>query len=113
MKDPQNFVYVADEDLNKIGNVDVKQKKKPGILKFLSQAYKDNKEYKKYKKEHAKQEKKFYKALENIKLTPEQLKNAKQLQKNTFMTFNKVDENSQKFSESIEALGLTLNQPLV
>ena len=31
---------------------------------------------------------------------------------NTFKTFNKVDENSQKYSESIEALGQSLQYPI-
>ena len=35
----------------------------------------------------------------------QQVKDAKRLQKNAFRTFNKVDDNSQKYSESVEALG--------
>ena len=34
------------------------------------------------------------------------------MQKNTFRTFNKVDDNSQKFSESIEAIGQSAAYPI-
>ena len=68
--------------------------------------------YKKYKETTAPAEKRFYQAVETLKLTPEQLKDAKRLQKNTFMTFNKVDEKSQKYSENVEALGQSIGYML-
>ena len=45
-------------------------------------------------------------------MSEEQIKDAKRLQKNAFRTFNKVDENSQKYSESVEALGEATSYPL-
>ena len=59
-----------------------------------------------------KEERKFYKAAEELELTPEQIKDAKRLQKNAFRTFNKVDDNSQKFAESIEAFGQSVAFPI-
>ena len=112
MKNPNNFVYVSDEQADEIKDVKVKREKKQNIFKFLITAYKNNKEYNKYKKTIGKDERRFYKATEKIKLSEEQLKDAKRLQKNTFRTFNKVDENSQKFAESIEALGQSLAYPI-
>ena len=40
---------------------------------------------------------------EFLELSEEQLKDARRLQHNTFKTFNKVDEMSQRYSEDIEA----------
>ena len=40
------------------------------------------------------------------------MKDAQTLQRNTFKTFNKVDEKSQKYSESIEALGQAIALPV-
>ena len=69
--------------------------------------------YNNYKKTVGKEERKFFKAVEDIKLSPKQTEQAKQLQKNTFRTFNKVDENSQKYAESIEALGQSIGYPII
>ena len=41
----------------------------------------------------------------NINLDEQQIKEAKNLQLKTFETFNEIDEMSQKYSESIEAMG--------
>lgn len=110
-KDPNNFAYVEDEKADKMK--DTKQpdeKKKLNFFKFLVQAFKDNKKYTKYMKTKGIEEKKFHKALEKAELTPEQIKKAKTLQTNTFKTFNKVDEMSQTYSESVEAAGQMVQQ---
>ena len=106
MNNPSKLVYVSDENIADLKDVNVIQDRKEGLFKFLTHAWKNNKEYNQYKKTTAKQEEKFYKAIETLELTPEQIKDAQTLQRNTFKTFNKVDEKSQKYSESIEALGL-------
>jgi Sec7-like guanine-nucleotide exchange factor len=74
--------------------------------------YKNNKEFNKWKKTEGLKEKNHIKAMEGIELTEEQLKDAKSLQHSTFKTFNKVDESSQKYSESVEALGQSIQYPL-
>lgn len=112
IKNPENFVYVDDEKIANIKDFELTQKKKEGIFSFLKNAYKNNKEFEKYKKTTAKDEKRFYKAVETLKLSDEQLKDAKILQRNAFRTFNKVDENSQKYSENIEALGQAIMYPI-
>ena len=112
LQNPQNFVYVSDEKANEIKDAEIKQKKKLNTISFLLKAIKDNKEYNKYKKNLGKKEQKFYKATEKLKLSPEQLNDAKRLQKNTFRTFNKIDDNSQKFAESIEAFGQAVAYPI-
>lgn len=113
MQHPEQLVYVDDKDIAHIKDVNVPEPKKQSFFNFIKNIYNDLQEYNKYKKNGAQEEKRFYKALEKIELTPEQLKDAKRLQKNTFRTFNKVDENSQKYSESIEALGQAVAQPLL
>ena len=112
MNNPNNFVYVSDEQADEITDARVKPREKMNVFSFLVKAYKDNKEYMKYKKTIGKDERKFYKAAEKLELSEQQLNDAKRLQKNTFRTFNKVDENSQKYAESIEALGQSLAYPI-
>ena len=112
LNNPNNFVYVDDSKINDIKDFELKSNKKQNVFSFLKNAWKNNREYNNYKKTVGKEERKFFKAVEDIKLTPEQLKEAKKLQKNTFRTFNKVDENSQKYAESIEALGQSIAYPI-
>lgn len=112
LKHPEQLCYVSDEKTGKITDIEVKSDKKTGLFKFLKDAWKNNKEFNKWKENEGVQEKKIAKALEQIDLTDEQIKDAKRLQYNTFKTFNKVDENSQKYSESIEALGQSLQYPI-
>lgn len=112
MNNPERLVYVPDEKTGEIKDIQISNEKK-GFFKFMKEAWKNSKEYDKWKKNEGAQEKKLSKALENIELTDEQLKEAKRLQYNTFKTFNKVDEKSQKYAESIEALGQSIQAPLV
>lgn len=112
LNNPSKLVYVSDENIADIKDFSVQQEKKESLFSFHMNAWKNNKEYNQYKKGRAKEEEKFYKAVETIDLTPEQIKQAEILQRNTFKTFNKVDEKSQKYSESIEALGQALALPI-
>lgn len=105
MQNPEAFVYVDDKKANEVKDFEINTTKKQSLIEFLKSAYKNNKEYEKHQKTTAKAEKRFYKAIEDLELSEEQIKDAKQLQKNAFRTFNKVDDNSQKYSESVEALG--------
>lgn len=113
-KNPEQLVYINDEKVNAEidNNIGIKPEKKPNFFKFLWQVYKDDREYKKYQKTQGLEDKKRNIALEKIKLSEEQLAEAKALQANTFKTFNKCDTMSQKYSENIEALGNALKEPL-
>lgn len=113
-KNPEQLIYVDDEKVNAeiTDNIEIKNKKRPNFFKFLWQVFKDNQTYKKYQKTEGLEDKKFNKALEKIELSDEQLAEAKVLQRNTFKTFNKLDEMSQKYSENVEAVGNALKQPL-
>lgn len=112
MENPANFVYVSDEQAEEITDANAKPQKKQNLFSFLIKAYKNNREYNNYKKTIGKDERRFYKAAEELELSEKQLSDAKRLQKNTFRTFNKVDENSQKYAESIEALGQSIAYPI-
>ena len=113
MNNPDTLVYVDDEKASQIKEAKpVEEKKKPNIFKFLLQVIKDNKEYEQYKKTEGLKDKKLHKAIEKLQLTDEQLKEAKALQQNTFKTFNAVDEKSQTYAESVEALGQSIQMPV-
>ncbi len=113
-KNPEQLIYIDDEKVNAeiTDNIEIKSKKRPNFFKFLWQVFKDNQAYKKYQKSEGLEDKKFNKALEKIELSADQLREAEILQRNTFKTFNKVDEMSQKYSENVEAVGNSLKQPL-
>ena len=112
LNNPNIFIYADDEKAAALQYVTVEPYKKTNMFKFLKNAWKDNKEYLEYKKNESKFERKLQKSIEQIELSPEQIKNAKRLQKNTFRTFNEVDEKSQKYAENIEALGQSVAYPI-
>lgn len=106
LNNPAELVYVDDKETAGMNDVKLqKRPKKPNIFKFFIQLVKDNSEYNKYMKTTGQEELKRHKAIEKIELSPEQLAQAKALQNNVFKTFNKVDEMSQTYSESVEAMG--------
>lgn len=104
LNNPESLVYV-DDDKAKNENVQVQKEKNKNYFARLKEVFDNYKEYKNYLKENITDIKQKQKAQEQIELTPEQIKRAKQLQNNVFKMFNKVDENSQKYSESTEAMG--------
>ena len=112
IKNPEQLVYVSDEKTGEIKDIEIKSHKKQSIFKFLKNAWKNDRDYKKWKKNEGAIEKNYTKALENIEFTEEQIKDAERLQQNTFKTFNKIDENSQKYAESLEALGQSIQYPI-
>ena len=112
MKNPEQLVYVADEKTGNIKDIDFKPHKKDNVFKFLKEAWKNDRDYKKWKKNEGAIERNYSEALDNIEFSEEQIKDAKRLQHNTFKTFNKIDEKSQKYAESLEALGQSMQYPV-
>lgn len=102
---PASYIYYSDEEINAVDESKIKLKKeeKDNIFKFIPKIIKEYKEYKKYVKENDEKDKKYNKALKQIEITKEQEKEAAKFQRNTFFTFNKIDDNSQKYSENVEA----------
>ncbi|MCR4880419.1 MAG: hypothetical protein K6A44_00485 [bacterium] len=111
-KNLDNFIYVDEEKTKDVRVEKIEKKEKPGFFKFMIQMFKDNREFKKYNETEGVKNIKRSKALKDIELTEEQLKDAKRLQKNTFKTFNKLDEKSQQYAESVEAVGEVVNIPV-
>ncbi|OGI00922.1 MAG: hypothetical protein A2Y25_02820 [Candidatus Melainabacteria bacterium GWF2_37_15] len=108
LADPGNFVY-EDEEKIKSASKDINLTKKKGFFseivqstKQLINSRKDKKEYKEYKKTKAKEEKKLRNALKQVNVSDGQLNEAKNLQEKTFNAFEKIDDMSQKYSETIE-----------
>lgn len=71
--------------------------------KSFFQLKKDYEEYEKYQKREAKEEQKIQETLKKINVSNEQLKEAKSLQKNAFMSFEKMDEMTQRYVDDTEA----------
>lgn len=114
-KDPRNFIGYTEEDYNEVS--DVKNKKK-GVSKlketvmFLPTVLKQYFAYEKYKKTEYKEKQVLNEQLHKQEVTSEQLREAKNLQRKLFNTFEKVDDNSQTYSESMEA-AIDIAQPFV
>lgn len=104
-QNPANFVYYSEEEINSVdeSKINVKKEEKENIFKFIPKIIKEYKEYKKYVKENDEKDKKYNKALKQIEISKEQEIEAAKFQRNTFLTFNKIDNHSQKYSENIEA----------
>lgn len=110
LKDPHNFITYSDDQLNSVKDLKAPTKPPKGFLgafkdnvEFFLQLQKDYKEYKKYQETDCLEEQKLQEALMKIDVSDEQLKDAKSFQKNTFMSFEKVDEMSQRYVTDIEA----------
>lgn len=111
MNDPESFVPYNEKELNSVQiNPENDIQKRPGFFgniadsfKALGHMRKDAKEYKDYKKNQLKEEKKLRKAFEQIELKPGQLEEAKKLQQQLLHSFEKMDDKSQKYSENAEA----------
>ncbi len=101
-----NFNNYSNEQIASVAvSPEVKKKEKnENIFKFLKGISSDIKDYKSFQKNELKEMKKYLNAKRQLELPPSQLNDAKELQRNAFMTINKVDDNNQKYSESIETI---------
>ena len=111
---PEQLIYISSKKTSSIENEDIKLEKKhrTNTLKFLKDFFKHNKEYKNWKVTPNYTGKDISKAMENIEISPEQIKDGKRLQKNLFKTLYKVDKNSQKYSSEIDVLSESIKYPI-
>lgn len=114
-KDPKNFIGYTEDDYNEVN--DVKSNKKSDskikeIITFLPKTIKQYFEYEKYKKNEYKDKQLLQEELMKQEVSEKQMKDAKNLQRKLFNTFEKVDDNSQTYSESMEA-AIDIAQPFV
>lgn len=109
LNNPELIMAYSPEQLKLAENIKGPKVKKGFLAKikdnftFFGTYFKDKMEYNKYKKTIAKENEKLYEALRKTDVSKEQLKEAKDLQKNTFRAFEKMDEMSQRYSEDTEA----------
>lgn len=110
LNDPHNFITYNDDQLNSVKDLKAPpepnktglEKIKDGI-KFFFNLSKDYKEYENYQKHQGKEEIKLQQALKQVNVSDEQIKKAKEFQKNSFMAFEKVDEMTQRYVDDTEA----------
>ena len=114
-KNPENFIGYTQEDYEEVK--DVKSNKKntnkfKEYALFIPNVMKQYWAYNKYKKTEYKEKQVLNDLLKKQDVTDEQLRDAKNLQRKIFNTFEKVDDNSQVYSESMEA-ATEIAQPFV
>lgn len=106
-KNPQEFVSYTQEELDSVKHIEHKPEslgtRFKNYIMFLPRCIKQMREYKKFKKTEYKEQQELMEELKKLDCTEEQLKNARNTQKMIFNTFEKVDENSQVYSETMEA----------
>lgn len=101
---PEELFYVDSDKYQNVG-ADIKETKNKNFIQTFIQLIKDNNEYNIHTKENNIREIQKRKAREMIEISPEQKSRAKQLQSNVFNMFNILDDKSQMYSETTEALG--------
>ncbi len=115
-QDPKNFIGYTEEDYAEVKDIKAPKptlgKKIKDYALFLPNVIKNYIDYQKYKRTTMKQDKMLKEELTKTEVTPEQLKDAKNLQRKIFNTFEKVDDKSQEYSESTEA-AIEIAQPFV
>lgn len=114
-QNPENFIGYSQDDYNEVKDIK-NTKKKENIIKeyalFIPRVLKQYYDYNKYKKHEFKEKQALREILKKEDVTPEQMRDAKNLQRKLFNTFEKVDDNSQIYSESMEA-ATEIAQPFV
>lgn len=113
-KNPQNFIGYTDEEFNEVEAGPAR--KKPSKFKeyalFIPNVIKQYYQYNHYKKHELRDDKLLQDELVKLNVSDNQLKEAKNLQRKVFNTFEKVDDKSQTYSESMEMATETA-QPFV
>ncbi len=113
---PDSFIGYSNEQLKTVENVKAEEKsmgqKFKEYISFGPNVIKQYIEYKNYTKTEMQEEKALRKELIKLDVTDEQLQDAKNMQAKLFNTFEKVDDKSQEYSESVEAAA-ELAKPVV
>lgn len=114
MKNPEQLVYISNRKTDTIDDseITVEERKNVNSIKFLKNFFKHNKEYNEWKKRTSLTGKDITKAMENIELSPEQIKDGEHLKNNMFKTFYKVDKNTQNYSSKIQLANESLKYPI-
>ncbi len=103
-ENPENFIYVDEQQLDKIDAKGEVQNKSPlDVLKSIPKSLKTSFEYEKYKKTVLRERKAMQKALKQVAVTDEQIKDAENLKTRLYKSFDVIDDHSQEYSEKMEA----------
>lgn len=112
----QEFLSYNEEELNSVKETTAKkptmgEKFKEYIL-FIPTAFKQMYKYENYKKNELKAQKELKEELVKLNIDEKQLQEGQNLQRKVFNTFEKVDEKSQEYSETMEAAN-EIAQPVI
>ena len=114
-QNPENFIGYTPEDYEEVKDVKNTKHKENKIKEyalFIPRVLKQYWDYNKYRKTEYKERQALRDVLKKQDVTEEQMRDAKNLQRKVFNTFEKVDDNSQVYSESMEA-ATEIAQPFV
>ena len=114
-KDPRNFIGYTQEDYEQVKDVKNNKKSKSelkNIITFLPTVLKQYFAYEKFNKNELQNKKLLKETLLKQDVSEAQLKDAKNLQRKIFNTFEKVDDKSQSYSEATEAV-FDIAQPMI
>ena len=106
-QDPRNFIGYTEEDFKEVKDIKGKKQSFGEKVKeyalFIPTVLKQYYAYDKYKKTEFKEHQLLMDELKKSEVSEDQLRDAKNLQRKLFNTFEKIDDNSQIYSESMEA----------
>lgn len=111
LADPTNFLKTPKHNINP-NTVKVEKPKKTGLVAFLKEFKNDLTEYEKYNKTKRQEDKKFKLAVRNMKLSPQQMEDARLNQVNLFKSINAADNNKEKYEEAYEIFVTLLSTPM-
>ncbi len=111
MEDPTNFLKTP-ENNKKSEHKDIPTPKQSSLLAFIKEFKKDLKDYEEYTSTKMVEDKKFKIAARKIKLSDEQMKDARLRQMNFFKTINVVDDHKKKYEEAFEIFVVLLSSPM-
>lgn len=111
VNDINNFKQIDDSEIN-VSSEEVTLKKEKNSVQVFKDTLKSIKDYQKYQKTKRIEEKKFAQSVKNIELTESQKKEAKLLKRNTELAINTLDDQTQKYAMSLEALSESITIPL-
>lgn len=113
-QNPEQLVYISKIKTDTIEDdeVLVEEKQKTNIFKFMMNFFEYNKEYQDWKNTNSYTGQDISKAMHNVEISEEQLRDGERLQKNLFKTLYKVDKNTQKYSSDIDVLSESIKYPI-
>ncbi len=113
-QNPERLVYInkIKTDMIEDDEVQLDEKQRINIFKFMKKFFKHNREYQEWKNTKSYTGNDISNAMKNVEISPEQLQDGKRLQKNLFKTYYKVDKNTQNYSNDINVMSESVKYPI-